>query len=338
MSKSRELVVSEQYPLINETDANTIPNYYDDLSAAIQSNATFQAYDNAIKILCDLLNDTDVEPLYTWDIEVAKQYVRRTNHTYSVVVYLLKVIRELMHLAGCCIDESVLDAQLQAKSLLSEYSSHLFTLQDLDDIMHTNFEQTHADYSWYEMNDWSTMIIICYLLWLGYTKKEITDMKKTDYHRETEAFVIDSTTEKKIRHLDNYSFMTTYFNKYTDSIGYYFYNEFHKDRFIRYQDSDSFIKTVYSSKATTLPVVENYCRKIGRNFGITPDEILTAGRLSRMYVWDIINQEPIKMKNANKLSELLGIKPVKRATKACEIGTLISIYPSYKSTREKLQK
>lgn len=332
MSASKELIIKEEYPYIPDENSIIIQSYFNKLASAPMSDTTFTSRKNALKIICELINEGETRPFKEWDENIVRHYLRMLNHSLVYLRVILSVLVDILKDGGCKSDLS----KIKADDFIAEYKSDLLTLEDLEDRMDEKFKKTHPQYLWDSMNDWSSTIVLCYLLWLGLTKQDVVSLKQSDYHNSTEAFIVSSSHNSRVIQLPPYSNISKYIKMYAEASGYNIYNDFHKDRFIHYAQSDSFLKYVYAFGGISLEIVENYGRNINTYFGFQPDEILLAGRLNTIYNINAVSDGsiPVNLKNGKVIAQVLGMDKVGRISKESSIGTIILKYPEYKRRRD----
>lgn len=340
MRTIRELDVAKKFNLISTGNARAIQRYYDRDVAKTVSDRTYELKYSSIITLCNLINHSNILPIEKWDIETAKQILQSEYHNYERFGWLLRVVRAIMVEAGNPIPAADLKHGLKISDFVATYTSNIITFEDMNDLMVRAFKKTHTEYDWWEMNDWSTSIILCYLLWLGFTKKEIVNISNDDYYPDFGTFCVPSYNHKsKIRQTSEYPEMQKYILSYYKSYGYTFKNDYHKERFIRYAATDSFLKVVFAKQGINLDVVENYGRKIAKYFGFKPDEILMAGRLDRLYTEETMNETRIVPENYEKIIEILGMKkPKESGVRSSEVANIIDVFPAYKERRIRINE
>ena len=337
METTRELNVAERFELISTENAKVIQNFYDKDVVKTTSDRTYDLKYSSIITLCNLVNHSDILPIRKWDVETAKQLLRGEYHNYERFGWLLRITRAIMLEAGCPISEVDLKRGLKITEFTAVYTSSIVTFEDMNDLMVRSFEKTHKEYNWWEMNDWSTSIVLCYLLWLGFTKKEIVDINSRDYYPDSGTFCVPSFDHRpKVRQTSEYPEMQRYVTAYYKSYGYIFRNDYHNERFMRYAVTDSFLKTVFARQGINLEVVENYGRKIAKYFGFKPDEILMAGRLDKLFIEETMNDVQIIPENYEKIIEILGMKkPKESGIRSTEVANIIEVFPTYKEQRNR---
>lgn len=328
MKKERGFNVSVSYPLINKNDAHFIQSYYDDVISKIESDGTYLNYLYALYDFCSVINQAGVIPFSQWNYNIADVYISQIKCRYPRAVLIIKIAKNIVYAAGC--RESL--AGLKASNYGNKYSVPFYTFDEMHTMMLRAYDATHEKIEWDVLNDWSTTIIICYLLWLGFSQKEISLLKKEDYNYKFNIIAFENDKITKRRIIDEPE-ITEYLQRYIGGYKYYLYNDYHGKRPYDYIYSDSLIKAVIKKSVAATDVVDTCCKKFSTYFGFTADDVLLSGRMNRLYYYDIVKHVVISNQNYEAVAECLDLVKPAKLTRNGELGNIISLYPSYKKQR-----
>lgn len=328
MKKEREFNVSVSYPLINHEDACIIQSYYQNTIAKIESEGTYSNNIYALQAFCEEINQEGVPPFREWNYSTADAYISQIKCGYARAALIVKIAKALLYTAGC--KESLVG--LKGSHYGKKYHVGFYTFDEMQLMMKRVYDSTHEKIEWDTLNDWSTYVVICYLLWLGFSQKEIAMLKKTDYNQKFNVVALEYSDFIKRRTVDEPE-IGEYLKRYIEGNKYYLYNEYHGKRPYDYAYSDFLIKSVKREGITTADVVSACCRKFSQHFGFVSDDVLLAGRMNRLYYYNIVKNVEISNRNFAAVAECLNIEKPAKVVRNGELGALISIYPSYKEQR-----
>lgn len=325
MKKEREFDVSVSYPLINQEDAHVIQSYYQNTVSKIESDGTYSNHIYALQAFCAEINQEGVPPFKQWNYSTADAYLSQIKCGYAKAALIVKIAKAILYAAGC--KESLIG--LKGSHYGNKYHDKFYTFDEMQTMIKRAYDSTHKEICWDTLNDWSTSIVICYLLWLGFSQKEIAILKKTDYNPKFNVVALESGDSIKRRTVDEPE-IGEYLQKYIQGHKFYLYNEYHGKRPYDYAYSDFLIKSVKREGITTADVVNACCRKFSQHFGFVSDDVLLAGRMNRLYYYNIVKGIEISNQNVAIVAEYLDLEKPAKVVRNGELGNLISMYPSYK--------
>lgn len=328
MKKEREFDVSVSYPLINQEDAHVIQSYYQNTVSKIESDGTYSNHIYALQAFCTEINQEGVPPFSQWNYNTADAYLSQIKCGYAKAALIVKIVKELLYAAGC--KESL--ARLRGSYYGNRYNVGFYSFDEMQMMIKRSYNSTHKIIEWDTLNDWSTSIVICYLLWFGFSQKEIAMLKKTDYNQKFNAVALENNDVIKRRIVDEPE-VGEYLKRYIEGTEYYLYNEYHGKRSYNYTYSDSLIKSVKQEGVIILDVVNTCCKKFSQYFGFVSDDVLLAGRMNRLYYYNIVKGVEISNQNFAVVAEYLDLEKPAKVFRNGELGNLISMYPSYKEQR-----
>ena len=334
MKVTRDFNVSVSYPLIRKDNAQDIQTYYENNLCPIKSDGTYLNYFYALKDFCEEINQPGVPPFSLWKSSTADAYISQINCNYQKAVYVVKVVKNLLYSAGST--ESF--EALKAAHYGNKYRISFYTFGEMDTMIRRAYDATHQVIEWDTLNDWSTSVVICYLLWLGFSKAEISMLQKSDYDERTGTIVLETCGKNqhseivKRRAIDEPG-IEDYLHRYIRGNQYYLYDDYHGRRPYDYIYSTSLIKSVIRESAAVKDIVDNCCKRYSAFFGFTSDDVLTAGRMNRLYYYDVVKSVEINEGNIERIADCLGLEKPTKVFRNGELGNLIALYPSYKSER-----
>lgn len=328
MKTKRELNVALLYPRMPRNNARIIQEYYNKQIAPLQSDATYAKHMYSLTKFCEVINDHNVLLFDEWDYDVADIYLSMIDCNYDIFTTIIKIVKEIVYSSGC--KQSL--EEIRAVNYTNIYRIPFCTFVEMDTMIRRAYSASHEHIDWSTVNDWSTMIVICYLMWLGFTRQEIASLRKEDYDLRSNVIVFEDKNRIK-RILVDEPDIEVYLKRYVGASGYYGYNEYHKEKFVHYLVGDTLLKTIIRSNNFTFQHVEQYARKFRTYFGFKADDVLNAGRMNRLYYLDIMKGMDITVQNAKAIAEDLGIEIPNSVTRNGELGALIATYPSYKQKR-----
>lgn len=334
MKIERDFNVSVSYPSISKTNVKIIQEYHDNVLCKIESDGTYLGYLYALKELCNEINQPMVPDLTEWDYNTADAYISQVKCTYQRMVLVVKVTKNLMYFAGY--NNSL--AKLKASNYGLKYRVPFFTFNEMDEMIRRAYDSTHPKIAWDELNDWSTSIVICYLLWLGFSKSEIAMLKNSDYDERSGTIVLeysksdDGIKRIKRRTIDEPN-IESYLKRYINGNKFFQYNDYHGKRSYDYRSGESLIKIIIRDNVRVKDVVDYCSKKYSTFWGFTSDDVLLAGRMNRLYYYNIVKGMPVDKNNAKIIADCLDLDLPAKVFKNGELGNLILLYPSYKSER-----
>ena len=334
MISTRDFDFREKYPGIPEEKISAIQKYYGTNIANVGSESSYRIHLKALCAMCAVLQEFRYIPFCDWDATVAISFLRSMESSSTYLNRIIPALKIILVEAGCKNDLS----SVNLLNIASEYCSPLLSFEIFNTTMKRVFSEQHPLYTWSKTNSWTTGIVLCYLFWLGFTREDIYNLKNNDFDEKTCTIIyrgknyvkqrnvterIDKATSEYIR---NYFRSKTY-ETYTEELGW---------RDIPYADGDTFVKLTSGKKSTMRDITNNHIQKMHNYMGLHSSEILTAGRMDRLYYLDKIKNVPISVKNAAVIAEDLGLSIPARIKCGTEIGNLILMYNSYKTKRETL--
>ena len=328
MEKTREFDAGTLYPEMSRANTQIIQQFYNKEILPLNSDATYTKYMQALAKLCEAISDPRVPPFDLWDFETTDRYLSTADCKYEIATVLVKLTKEIIHSTG----NTVALSQIKSGKYAGIYRIPFLTFTEMDTMIRRAYDQTHEHIDWSIMNEWSTTIVMCYLMWLGFTRQEMSKLRKEDYDLRTNVVIFEDKGRIKRVPVDEPG-IETYLKKYINALGYYIYNDYHKEKFITYTEGHTLLKTVIRQEDFSLKYADQYARKFVEYFGFKADNVLDAGRLNRMYYLDVMKGVDIKTQNASIIAEALGIEAPKSITRNGELGSLILQYPSYKQQR-----
>ena len=330
--KSRELDFSKAYPVLPEEKLAVIQLCYDTKAKTFKSESSIERYQLTFNIVCTVLSKNKYIPFNKWDADILTEFIKKTELRGTYLSTGISIMKECLSIAGCSNDLSSVTASVIA----SEYSSELLSFEIMNNILKKTFQKERPLYTWGAVNSWTTGIVIAYLSWLGFTRDEIGKLQRSDYNEKTSTITYCGKDYVKNRDIADRTDRLTaeYIRRYFISDTYEVYSEIHGWRNIPYLKCETFIKMTSSENEAIKDAFENYARKMRRNFGFGTPDILTAGRMDRMYYLNKVKNIPITFKSAEEISVDLDIPLTKRVRQGTELGDLILMYDSYKTKRE----
>lgn len=332
MEKTREFNVHALYPGISSFNAMTIQEYYDNEIFPLRSDVTYNKHLYALSKLCEVINEPFVPMFDQWDSNIADTYLSAIECNYDMSTTLVKILKALVYKSG----GTASLADIKAVNYSHIYRIPFFTFGEMDSMIRRAYAASHESIRWDTPNDWSTTIVICYLLWLGFTRREIADLGRDAYNISANFISYGNRSHAKNIFIDEPA-ISDYLIRYTEAAGYYEYNSYHGEKYISYIEGDTFLKTVVRDKNFTYERVEQYARKFREYFGFKADDALNAGRMNKLFYLDMMRGIDISAQNAVLISEFLGISLPRSVTRNGELGALIATYPSYKQQRMMLR-
>lgn len=319
-----------RYKNISENNIIILQSYLDNQIKAIQSDSSVQRTCTAFQVLCSMLDEDVASDFIQWNVKDVDYYMRASGYKSDRLRTLLNIIKDLLKISG---NKTNLD-QIKNQSYSKEYSSSIYTFKDLNTSLQDKYQNINPNIDWKCVNSWSTTIVICYLFWLGFVRKDIAELKASDYDIKTATIVLNKGNKVKRRQIAD-SPISEYLERYITAKDYYVYSDVHNTRTIPFLNTESLIKTTSSQKSSVLTIVDNHRKKIHEFFGYTVDEIVDAGRMNRLYYLDKFEGLAIDKSNAETIARELDVALAKRIDgNHSELGYLINLYPSYKKNRE----
>lgn len=338
MIEKQEINFRELYPTIPDEKIIPIQKYYNTKLKETSSDSAFKRYRLILNAICVECQDFGYIPFRQWDAEMAKSLARSLGEKYSstLLVIAISIIKDILITSGCSNDLS----SVTPENIMSEFNSPLLSFTIFNNTLKRVFQEERPQYTWKNINSWTTGIVIAYLFWLGYTRDEIVHLKKSDFDERTGIFIYQGQGYTKKRSVADRTDEATeaYITNYFNCKSYEVYSDYGGWRNIPFINSDTFVKFTSSDETKMKENVDNYLRKMRGNFGFGSPEILTAGRMDRLYYLDKIKNIPITAKNAAVIADDLNVKLTQRIRFGTEIGDLIFTYNSYKEKREALHR
>lgn len=316
MNTERTMDISIEFPEILGNNREVLQNYYDDCIASVSVDSTYHTYLVLFKRILLNIGAVNNKPISEWSDDDCVSILQACNARKTATVQLRALLHRIIKYAGGTISKA-------GYNVRKEYSSSIITFSDLNNRIQSNFYNQNLDISWDEPNTWSTYVVIAYLLWLGFTKAEIAELKADDFNPITSTITYHRNGKTSICVI-NESIITEYFDDYVNAETYVTRTGGRKTD-CNYPDTDNFIKIVNSSYEN----IENYARKFPRYFGLYADEILTAGRMTKLFYLEKIKNISIEQSNLSMIVSCMDFSLGKRT-----LESLISDYQSYRNKRQ----
>lgn len=322
--------VSSKYPLISNDNTKAIQAFCSKAAIKPMSEESYNKIIQNINYICGKVNSTDVTPFEQWSLDTIQEYFGDMSYSYNKISRILKIIKEILHIAGCRSDFS----KLSASSFLENYRSGLYSFEILNNIMKREFYKSRPHLSWDVMNDVSTTVVICYLEWIGFSREEISQLKLQDYNTKAGVIIYNSNSVEKRKIIPEEE-IEQYLLEYVSSHSYLQYNSKYGKKICRYGKGNTLVKSAYDSTKITKSVIDNYLLKVPTIFGISANDIWMSGRLNEMYALDKTKNVRIALDNIEDISYRLGLNiPKFNNNLDSTVGRLIMMYDSYRKGRD----
>lgn len=315
MTTERTMSISVEFPDISGNNREILQNYYNDCIVPISVDSTYHTYLVLFKKILLNIGVVNNKPITEWNDDDCVNILQACNARKTATTQLRTLLRRIIKYAGGTISKMRYDVR-------KEYSSSIITFLDLNNRMQSTFYDKNPDISWDETNTWSTYIVIVYLLWLGFTKAEIAELKSGDFNPVTST-ILYRRNEKLGVCVINESTITEYLDDYVNAKTYVTHKGGRKTDY-NYPSTDNLIKVENSSYEN----IENYARKFPKYFGLYADEILTAGRMTRLFYLEKIKNISIEQSNLSTIADHMGFSLGKHT-----LESLVSEYQSYRDKR-----
>lgn len=316
MNTKRTIDISVEFPDISGNNREILQNYYNDCIVPVSVDSTYHTYLVIFKKILSNIGVVNNKPIVDWNDDDCISILQACNARKTAITQLRALLHRIIKYAGGATSKAGYDIR-------KEYSSLIITFSDLNNRIQSNFFDKNTDIDWDEPNTWSTYIVIAYLLWLGFTKSEIAKLKTRDFNLSTNT-IMYYRNEKPSVCVINESAIAEYLANYVNAKTCTTHIGGRKTE-CNYPDSDNLIKVENSSYEN----IENYARKFPKYFGLYADEILTAGRMARLFYLEKIKNISIEQSNLGIIRSYINFSLGKRT-----LESLISDYQSYRDKRQ----
>lgn len=315
MSIRKTIDISAEFPNISGNNRKILQDYYNDCVVSIVSDSAYQVRFALFRKILSCMDVVENKPVAEWNDDDCIKIIQVCNLKKTTVDLLKTMLRKIIKYAGGEVPKI-------EYNMIMEYSSPIIRFSDLDKAIRDGFDDQNPDVEWDEINTWSTYIVVAYLLWLGFNKGEIVELKTADFNPVTGTIIYNSG-KKKIICVINEPAITEYLDDYVNAKTYITHASGRRCDY-NYPESESLIKVEKSSRK----VIENYALKFPKYFGLYADEILLAGRMSKMYYLEKVKGIVIEQSNLDTIADYLNL-----SERRCVLESLIPSYQSYRDKR-----
>lgn len=332
--------ITTDYKWITDEDYDAIIKHKQQTQK--ESLAKFKRIGAAYQKLIEFLDRKDIEvpAIRQWDKNIFRDFVRSMDlsSVYTTVSY--GIIRDVQGMEGMSDDEKLTIPYEERCQIYSESRNYYFSFEQMNDYMvdclRERYEGVLVINNTYDtMLFESTSMAIYYLLWMGFTGKDIGNLADTGYSKEYKVISYDG----KIWSLEDYPVIGQFFDKYTRANSYKAWQwdpladaEIVKD--IKYEKGKFLIKGCRESQS----VFMNSFLRTGEKYfpGLKPsDMILWSGRMDRLYKANLLGLK-IERGNAGLISKIMCTPQTNTARDGTFVGEAVLRFPSYKRRREEI--